>query len=191
MTAKNVALEGDRARWRRRWAGTLAGLIVLYASAGCAQRRPAITEALPIASVATPWALEGALWTGDFDAARGALGDSADTWSLFQPQRVWLADYHHDTQRESRLTVRIFALASRSRAEEAYSLLSPFNRQELKAGDEACWLRDGVLIRWGKLVVEIFSADPQVQVAPEQAFYLWAIIEKRLTREMAESPLGP
>lgn len=176
--ARGFSRGGRESYAGRRVAGA-AMIFALLVSAGCGQKRITIADTFPPGAYASPWELENGVWSGSFEQAASGLGEDAEAWRRFNPQRVWLALYRHDTRREQRLTVRAFAFASADEAQQAYEHFRPAAAKELRAGDAGCWLEDGVLVRWGRMVLEIFGGSPGAGSA-EQAFYLFAFIEKRM-----------
>ena len=58
----------------------------------------------------------------------------------------------------------------------------------LEAGDEACWTADGILVRWGRLVFDIFGRGPSSIASPKQAAYLLAFFEKQMPADLPDDP---
>lgn len=153
----------------------------------CQARQMTLAEVLPPASYASPWVLRDGVWSGEFGRAADALGDEAAEWASPPPERVWLAVYRHEQQPTRTLTVRAFGFASSAEARAAYERHRPAKAATFGAGDEACWTSDGVLVLWGRLVLDIFSAGA-VRAEPEQAVYLLACIEKRMPPGLPDAP---
>ncbi|MEP0848260.1 MAG: hypothetical protein HRF50_15730 [Phycisphaerae bacterium] len=114
------------------------------------------------------------------------MGDEAQTWRELAPQRAWLANYTHDQRPGQRLTARMFSFATTDAARTAYEHVRPRAAAELRAGDAGCWTDDGVLVLWGRLVIEIFGNAPQGVARPEQAVYLLAFLEKAMPAGLEE-----
>lgn len=167
--------------------GLAVSIIMTLGGSGCAERRATVAKAFPLGTVAAPWRLDGEVWDGDFTAAATALGDDANSWQKYQPSRVWLAAYTHDTHPSRRLVARAFGFENETAAVAAYDVHAPPMAQAIKAGDAACWLEDGVLVRWGRLVFEVIG-DAKSPAAAEQALYLYALIEKHITADLAKAP---
>lgn len=163
------------------------GLVPLLLCAGCAGTRVSVTEAFPPGSMATPWILRDAVWTGSFDEAAPALGDDADSWEKFGPTRVWLAVYGHEAMPERCLTVRCFAFESGKAARQAYDAQAPIGAKPFQAGDVGCWTDIGVMFQWGRLVCDVFggSATFESQV---QSTYLVALLMKRMPPGAPDDP---
>lgn len=163
------------------------GLLLLPLCAGCAGTRLSVLDAFPPGSVATPWILRDAVWTGSFDEAAPALGDDAELWRNSGATRVWLAVYCHETNPERCLTVRCFAFESPSTARRAYDVFAPITAKPFQAGDVGCWTEIGVLFQWGRLVFDVFggSASWESQV---QSTYLVALIGKRMPAGAPDNP---
>ncbi len=155
---------------------------------GCNARHVSVADTFPKSSYATPWVLRGEVWSGSLDQAADAVGEEAERWAAFEPERVWLAVYRHDTRAGHELAVRVWAFASREHARQAYEHFRPDDADLLEAGDEACWTADGVLVRWGRLVFDIFGRGPSTSASPEQAVYLLAFFEKRMPAELPDDP---
>jgi hypothetical protein len=164
---------------------TALGVVLL---AGCQTERVTITDTFPVGSYASPWVLQGDVWSGSFDHAAAGLGDEANEWAAFEPEQVWLAVYRHDTRTHHKLTARVFAFASPDDARRAFEHFRPADAELLKAGDEGCWTSDGVLVCWGRLVFDIFGNDPASFASPEQALYLLAFIEKKMPPHLPDTP---
>jgi len=163
-------------------------LLVLTLAAGCQNKRTNIAGTFPIGGMADPWILEGTVWSGDPEQAAEGVGEDAEPWSAFEPQRVWLAVYRHDIRLRHTLVIRAWAFASQEQARQAYLHFQPNVPEPLKAGDEGCWTKDGVLVLWGRMVFDIFGRGPGRLASPEQAVYLWAFLEKRMPPDL---PLNP
>ncbi len=164
------------------------GLAAMTVAGGCARRDVTIAQTLPQESYATPWILEGRVWSGTFDEALPALGEDGPAWRAFSPVRVWLAVYHHDTHPLDQIVVRVFAFDSARQARQAYDFVRPGEPTQIEVGDAGCWTDDGVLVLWGKAVVEVFSRGVSGIATPEQAMYVLALIEKRMPRELPANP---
>src|SRR5688572_9708842 len=89
----------------RRAVSLLVGIALVAAVAGCADRR-AMIDAFPTGAAASPWLLDGAVWSGDFESAAAAIGDDAAAWRRLAPRRVWLAVYKHESRPTQRITIR-------------------------------------------------------------------------------------
>jgi len=155
---------------------------------GCGAKRVTIADTFPTGSYASPWVLQDAVWDGSFERAANALGDEAEQWGAFAPERVWLAVYRHDTRAGDKLTVRAFALSSPEQARRAFDHFHPADADELEAGDDGCWTEDGVLVLWGRMVFDIFGNNPAAFGNPEQAVYLLAFIEKKMPAGLPDAP---
>jgi hypothetical protein len=160
--------------WRAsRWA--MLPIAMLLAG-GCARPTPTIASTFPTAHMATPWVLDGEVWSGSFFDAAPALGPDEADWRPFKPTRVWLAVYRHETETNRKLTLRAFAFATAGAAQQAYEQLRPPLAKDFKAGDEGCWTEIGVMFRWGRLIYDIFGAKAswhsEVQSASVASFVL-------------------
>ena len=164
-----------------------AALLGLLICAGCAARNTAVSDAFPVGSVASPWVLQGEIWSGTFDEAAPALGDDAETWRKLTPTRVWLAIYGHELQPERCVKVRCFAFATPENARTAYNVAAPLVASRFQAGDEGCWTEIGVLYRWGRLVFDIFG-DQATWASQVQASYLSAVISRQMPPGAPENP---
>lgn len=168
----------------RRWLTlTTAGLL-----AGCAQQEVTIADTFPPAAAARPWSLSQAPWSGAFEQAAAALGDDAQRWRTWQPQRVWLAVYVDPARPDARLTVRVFSFADAQTAGLAWAALRPAGCEPFRAGDAGCWTDDGVIFRWGRLVYEVFVASATERLAPEQTATVVGWIEKRTPADLPGEP---
>ena len=169
------------------------GLVLLAFVAGCSGRTlgpkvDSVAETLPPASVAAPWILQDEIWTGAWEAAAPALGDDADEWGRFEPQRVWLAIYRHESDAQRRMTVRAFAFRSADEARRAYEFFRPHEDAEpFEIGDGGAWTDLGVLFAWGRLVFEIFGDRPTWS-NQLQAVFIGSVIEKRMPPALPEDP---
>jgi hypothetical protein len=141
--------------------------LFLLACVGCASRTGVVADAFPPAALASPWELQGTVWSGTFEEATNALGDETPDWRRCEPTHAWIAKYCHVQTSHRCLTVRIFAFNDRAHAERAYTFFQPKDPRPFKAGDAGCWTDFGVLIRWGRLVIDVFgpaaSLDDQLQ----------------------------
>lgn len=169
----------------RGWTLVLLAVLTLT---GCWGKHVTIADTFPKAAYASPWELQGEVWSGSFERATGALGEEAQAWGTFEPQRVWLAVYQHDAHRDHKLTVRAFAFSSAGQARRAFEHFRPPKADQLKAGDEGCWTEDGVLVVWGRMVFDVFGSGPSVFAGPEQALYLLAFIEKKMPADLPDAP---
>jgi hypothetical protein len=183
---RRSSIHNPKSKIQNRAAFALTVLACLSAS-GCADRRT-LVDAFPTGAAASPWLLDSPVWSGDFESAAGAIGDDAPTWRRFAPQRVWLAVYKHESRPTERITVRVFDLGTCAQAQLAYNEFKPPLVPAFKAGDAACWTSDGLLLRWGRLVLDIFGGDAQRAAVPEQAVYLLAFLEKHMPPGMPENP---
>ncbi|MFQ5807617.1 MAG: hypothetical protein ACE5I3_14310, partial [Phycisphaerae bacterium] len=171
-----------------RHTAALLAVLALVALGGCGGKRATIADTFPKGSYASPWVLQDEVWSGSFDQAAGALGEEAEQWRAFEPERVWLAVYRHDTHAEEKLTVRAFAFWSNEQARRAFEHFRPPDADELKAGSAGCWTPDGVLVLWGRVVFDLFGHEPSAFASPEQAVYLLAFIEKKMPRGLPDAP---
>lgn len=166
-------------------AAIAASLAVLLTS--CASRQRTLVEAFPPGSVAAPWTLDGAVWSGTLAEAAPGLGPDADTWEVFHPTRVWLAKYRHEDKPDRLLTVRCFAVASADDAREAVARFRPAGAKPVSFGDEGYWTELGVLFRWGRLVIEVFG--PEASWGSEvQSSLLAAYLTKRMPPGIPDDP---
>lgn len=166
----------------------LSAGIIAAGAIGCGAQRFTIADTFPVGSYASPWVLRDQVWDGSFEEASDALGEEAAQWGTFDPEHVWLAVYQHDAHPTQKLTVRAFAFTSADHARHAFQRFLPPHARELEAGDEGCWTADGVLVRWGRMVFDIFGNDPSSFASPEQAVYLLACIEKRMPADLPDAP---
>jgi len=166
----------------------LGAVLAAGALAGCSQSRMTVAEALPAGTYASPWVRDGPVWSGPPAEVWDQLGAEAETWRELEPQRVWLAVYRHDTRPDNTLTVRVWAFATAEQACQAYLTARPAAPQDLHAGDAACWTADGILVHWGRMVFDIFGSGPSRAASPEQAVYLWAVIEKQMPAGLPRAP---
>jgi hypothetical protein len=166
---------------------SLAALIPMMIT-GCNAKRVTVADTFPPGSYASPWVLQGEVWSGTLDQAADGLGEEAEEWQAFGPGQVWLAVYAHDTRPGCRLIARAFAFSSVEQARQAFAHFRPPNADKLEAGDEACWTDDGVLVLWGRLVYDIFGNDPTSFAGAEQALYLLACIEKKMAPDLPSAP---
>ncbi len=168
----------------RRCALVAAALLVLLS--GCAAGPARLADAFPRAAAADPWRLDGEVWSGTFADAVYALGDEAGAWSNLEPQWVWLAIYRHAEHPDARLIVRVFQFADVAGAQRACTRFLPLNERPFQAGDQGFWLDDGVMFRRGRLVFEYFGSGDLERASPEQAVYLVGLMERKLSRGVAE-----
>lgn len=158
----------------------LAGTVLLLS--GCeAQRGGAVIDAFPPGSMAAPWILQDDVWVGSFELAANALGEDAAAWAEYDPNRVWLAIYCHQDDREGCLTVRGFQFASADAARRAYEAFAPIDADPLEAGDAGCWTDIGVMFRWGRLVFEVFGREATWANQVRSSF-LTAYLTKRMPK---------
>ena len=162
--------------------------LVIACLAGCQQRRVTIAEAFPLGSFASPWELDGRVWSGTPAEAAEAVGADYAAWSACDPERIWLAVYRHDTRKNDTLTVRAWSFPSVEQASRAYDKFRPMEASKLAAGDAACWTKDGILVLWGRVVFDIFGRGPTGGSNPEQAVYLLACLEKKMPRDLPSNP---
>lgn len=155
---------------------------------GCNAKRVTVADTFPKGSYATPWVLQGEVWSGSLARAALALGAEAEQWGGFEPEWLWLGVYQHDTRGDHELIVRVWAFPSPERAQQAYEHFRPGNADMLEAGDEGCWTDDGILLRWGELVFDIFGRGPSGLAGPEQAVYLLAFLEKQMPADLPDDP---
>jgi hypothetical protein len=155
---------------------------------GCAPRPKTVIDAFPKSGAATPWTLQDQVWSGTFDEAASALGDDAERWRGFEPQRVWLAIYRHDRQPKQTLTVRVFALATPAAARQALDAIRQFEgAAPLDIGQGGCWRAGGLAYVHGRLAIEIFGAD-NAWASQTQAAFLATYIEKFMPAGVADDP---
>lgn len=155
---------------------------------GCAPAHPTIATALPRGE-APPWHLrDGRVWSGTFEDARHALGPQAETLKPFEPQRVWLASYDEPDRPDQTISVRAYAFDSSDAARRAFAALRPATSDPFNAGDEACWTADGLLVRWGRVVFDLFTTAGTGPVMPERVTPLFSVIERRMTPSLASDP---
>lgn len=154
---------------------------------GCAGRRGLVSDAFPDASVAAPWVLEDRVWMGTFEAALPAFGRDAAQWRELAPVRAWLATYRHETDPDKHLIVRCLSFASAEEARRACAALRPPEARDLRLGEEGYWTGVGVLFRCGRLIVDVFGADPSWS-GELQAMYLASVIAKRLPAGVPADP---
>jgi len=176
-------------RWRgvAHSAGAAALVVALVGCTGCAARPRTVVEAFPPGSVAAPWTLDGAVWSGTLPEAAPGLGPDAAAWEVFRPARVWLAKYRHEERTDRVLTVRCFAVASPDDAREAVARFRPPGATPVALGDEGYWTAAGVLFRWGRLVIEVFG--PEASWSNEvQASLLAAYLIKRMPPGVPDDP---
>ncbi len=164
----------------------LGAALIVALTAGCAIQPARLADAFPRAAAADPWRLDGDVWVGPFSAAAYTLGDDAGAWGGLDPLRVWLAIYRHAEHAEARLVVRVFEFESPAGAERAYARFVPAVERPFQAGDEGCWLDDGVLFRRGRLVFEYFGTGDRDRATPEQAVLLVGLMERKLAAGIAE-----
>lgn len=155
---------------------------------GCSQSGLSVADTLPKATQAWPWTLQGDIWSGTFEQAAGAFGEETQQWGDFAPDQVWLAIYRHESRPEHKLTVRALAFSGADLARRAFDHFRPVKAQEFQAGDAGCWTADGVLVLWGRMVFDIFSAGGANAASSEQAAYLLGFIEKRMPPELPDDP---
>lgn len=167
---------------------TVLAHVVCVALSGCNATRVTIADTFPKGSYATPWVLRGEVWSGSLARAVESLGEEAEQWRVFEPERLWLGVYQHDTRGDQELVVRVWAFSSLDQARRAYEQLRPDKPDALEAGDEGCWTDDGILVRWGRLVFDIFGRGPSGLASPEQAVYLLAFFEKQMPADLPDDP---
>jgi hypothetical protein len=163
------------------------GLLSLFLVAGCASPARSVVQVFPPGSTVAPWLLQHDVWTGRLDEAAPALGGDVAFWHQWKPEQVWLAVYCHEEVLERCLKVRCFALPSRAAARQAFEALQPQGARPFKYGDAGCWTDIGVLIQWGRLVVEIFGGDASWN-SQVQAALLATFIAKRMPAGLPENP---
>jgi len=170
----------------RRACLAVIGCGLLITCAGCATTRT-IADAFPPARVATPWVLQGEVWTGSFEEAAAALGGDAEGWRKYDPQRVWLAKYEYEDNPKHTMTIRAFSFATPEQAQRAYLRFAPVTAKPFKAADEGCWTEVGVLFRWKRLVFDIFG-NTQTQGSEVQAAMLSGCITRRMAPGLPDQP---
>jgi hypothetical protein len=171
---------------RRLGLAALLGLTAVCGTA-CTPAQRTLATVLPHGSLAAPWILDGAVWEGSFDQAAPALGDDADALRPFDPTRVWLAVYRHESRPGQTLTVRVWAFGSQTVAQQALARLRPVPAERFKAGDQGYWTDLGVLFSWGRLVFDIISSEPSQQVEYDAA-RLTGCIERRMPPGLPDDP---
>jgi hypothetical protein len=82
----------------------------------------------------------------------------------------------------------VFDVGSAQQARRAYEHFKPPLAPSFGGGDEACWTSDGLLLVWGRLVLDIFGGDAQRGAVPEQAVYLLAFLERNMPPGLPENP---
>ncbi len=157
----------------------------LVAVTGCAPHRP-LAEVFPPGTMAEPWALRDAVWTGTFDQAAPGLGDDAASWQKYAPQRVWLAVYEHQQRPGKTMKIRCFSFESTDAAAQAYAAFQPFLPKPFALGDGGAWTDDGVMFRWGRLVFDVFGSAGTWN--SEEAALLTAYIAKRMPPGLPDNP---
>lgn len=162
-------------------------LVALLLVGGCAAARLTVADAFPDAQAA-PWRRREPVWQGTFEQAREALGADADALADLAPQRIWLAVYDHPSRPGYSLTVRAYAFDSIDNAHKAFVVLRPVLADALTAGDEGCWTDDGILVRWGRLLFDLFATLPDDRAAPERTMFVFSIIERNMTDALASDP---
>ena len=167
---------------------TVLAYVVCVALSGCNATRVTIADTFPKGSYATPWVLRGEVWSGSLAQAGVALGAEAEQWGVFEPERLWLGVYQHDTRGDHELVVRVWAFSSPERTRRAYEHFRPGNADPIEAGDEGCWTDDGILVCWGRLVFDIFGRGLSGLASPEQAVYLLAFFEKQMPADLPDDP---
>ena len=181
------------ARYGRHVARGLAAAALtlsLLIFVGCSQKRVDLVEVLPKGLRATPWVLSGEIWSGTPEQALAGLGREVEVWDAFDPQQVWLAVYQHETHSDHELITRIWSFPSAAQARRAYQHFRPTDATsfEVRRGGEGCWTPDGLLVVWGRLVIDIFGRGPGDRASPEQAMYLLAFIEKDMPADLPDQP---
>lgn len=161
------------------WSFRVAGAMVCLSAIGCSKPARTIEGAFPIAFEAAPWALRGAVWTGRAADAAAAVGEDWESVSRFEPVRVWLAVYEHQSKPENQLVARAFELPSVERGRQALEALRPAAGEPFRMGGEGWWTPDGVIFAWGPTLFEIFG-NQEGWVSQLQAAYLAGFIEKKL-----------
>lgn len=169
-------------------AGCACATLAVFVLAGCNTGRVTIADTFPKGNYASPWVLRGEVWSGSLEQAANAIGDETDEWGAFEPERVWLAVYHHDTRIAHKLIVRAWSFASAEQARRAFENFRPEDVKTLQAGDEGCWTDDGILVLWGRMVFDIFGRGPATLASPEQAVYLLAFLEKQMPADLPGTP---
>ena len=154
---------------------------------GCARNQATVAMAFPRASAASPWVLDGQVWTGPFADAATALGPEADQWRPLGPQRAWLAVYHHESEMQRKLTARAFSFETAAAARNAWEAMRPLRPRPFHAGDEGCWTEIGVMFVWGRLVFDIFGEQPSIQ-SEVAAATLTGYIQHNLQPGLPEVP---
>lgn len=166
----------------------LLALLVCSLPIGCASKSPRLDRALPVGHQASPWVLDGIIWSGRIEDAAESLGEEAAAWSDPMPQRIWLAVYRHDTKPEVRLVLRALSYDSRETAARVYDVHRPARAEDFRAGEAGHWTDAGVMFRAGRVVFEVFAAGPAELVAPEQAAYLATIVTRGLSPQVVDNP---
>jgi hypothetical protein len=162
-------------------------LLLLIAVAGCTSPVRSVVEVFPPGSMAAPWVLQNAVWTGRLDEAAAGLGNDTAFWREREPGQIWLAVYAHEDVPAQSLKVRCFALPTRDAARSAFEALRPAGARAFRCGDAGCWTDIGVLVQWGRLVLEVFGDDASWG-SQMQAALLATFIAKRMPAGLPESP---
>lgn len=167
----------------------LGWLFATMLASGCGStERVAVVDAFPVGRSASPWELRERVWQGRWDAARVAFGDEeARRWDAFAPEYVWIARYAHTARPRQRMTVRTVGLADEASAREAFAHFRDPQDADFNAGDESVWTTDGLRVRTGRLVWELFGSGAGPQRA-EEALQLFAFIEQRITAALPAEP---
>ncbi len=156
--------------------------------AGCSARTKTVTDTFPKGRAASPWVLRGEVWSGSAEDAAQGLGNEAESIKSLGPDHVWLAVYDHENRGKRTMTVRAYSFESDDASQRAYDRLRPSSAKSFTGGSASCWTNDGLLIRWGRMLFDLFGSNPQDQAGPEQAVYLWAFVERAMPRGLPENP---
>ncbi|RMF72024.1 MAG: hypothetical protein D6744_17245 [Planctomycetota bacterium] len=170
----------------QRFVSLLVALMI--AAGGCRARTRTLIECLPHDRQASPWVLDGAAWKGSFAAAERALGEDAVFWRPHAPTSVWLARYVHERDPRRRVVLRAFAFASPEDAQAAYDFVRAKDARPFSAGDQACWTADGLLVRWGRMVWELFASEDSHEARPEQVVFLLSYLEQHIDPALPVDP---
>lgn len=162
--------------------------MLLTLAGGCAQRPATVVDAFPPARVATPWVLAGEVWSGTLAEAGPGLGEDAARWRGLGVEHVWLARYEHEDNPQRILTVRCLALPTPAAARRLFDELRP--REDawpFHGGDAGCWTGIGVLVQWGRLVIDVFGSE-QSWSSEVQAALLAGHLLKRMPAGVPDEP---
>lgn len=163
-------------------------LMCAVACSGCESPQRSVAETFPPGELIAPWQFEGEkVWSGSFADARPALGDDADTWGEYSPQRVWIANYRHRQKEGRRLVIRAFAFADVDIARAVLARFRPENAEPVEIREEGFHTQVGVMMRRGRMVYDVFS-DETGFATEFQTEVMARYVEKTLSSERALDP---